>query len=569
MRAHRQGVIALLLMPLASAVCAQVLDEHFISATPVPLPLLKAPIAATVFNLDELDRRGINTTSELALRTPGLRAMGGGSHLQLRGIGGSLPASGGAPAVALFTDGIYLGESLQVDAANFFDLERVEILRGPAGARSGFNAMGGAVHLQSAAPTTTWQSNVLAEAGSDDYYAVQGLIRGPITDQFSMSVAGSTLEQSPWTRHANGSTAGGERDSQYLRGAFTYHWTNLWYSRLQVMRSDTVEGELESAYLVNEVAVGEQRLQYLASWYQREGLLASESIAHELRWYSDLSGRLNFENGLYWHQRDIDSIVNAESVSNEVETTAVSAWASMNAALTESAQLRGSLRYTDEDSNALVDYGDGYWDWHLGLDYEWREQIVYVTTNSGHGPAPAPGLAADQASVAAVELGHKGRYLENRLETTSALYFYDLDNYPGETGHASGAELEARWAFNAQLTVGGSWAHNNKALPAPQNQLALFTSASWRWGWAQMEAELEYLYRDAYCASESVCLRSRGQWDGSLSARYGLWQVTAYVDNIADADSTAREAGAQLPWSTPLSESEPPRALGLRLAYRL
>ena len=59
------------------------------------------------------------------------------------------------------------------------------------------------------------------------------------------------------------------------------------------------------------------------------------------------------------------------------------------------------------------------------------------------------------------------------------------------------------------------------------------------------EAVLEYLYRDAYCVQENLCLRSARQWDGSLSASYGLWRITAYADNLSD-EQTARSIGLRL-----------------------
>ncbi len=566
MTPRRHTMISLFGLSMAlPAGVAQGLEEHVIDASPSPIPLLQAPVAATVFNAIELDLFGVNTIPELALRSPALIAYGHDSSLQLRGIGSAFPLSGVAPAVALFSDGVYLGGSAQTDVANFFDLERVEVIRGPSGAHNGYNAVGGAINLYSAAPTATWQSKVVAELGSDDYRALQGLIRGPITDQFSMSVAGSTLEQSPWGGQGAGTT--GERDNQYLRGTFTYHWTNLWYSTLQVMRSDSGDSDLESAYLLNEIALGEQRLKYLASSTRRNRNRESEFAAHELSWYSDFAGRFNFDNGLSWHRRD-----DKPTLAHASETTALSAWTRLHWSLSAAMQLRGGLRYTDEESKARQTRRDGYWDWHLGLDYEWRGQLLYATANSGHGSVDAETTqepANKPDTLAALELGHKGQYLNNRLQTATAVYYYDLDDLESGRGHASGVEAEARWAWSPHLELGGSWAQNNSALPAPRNQLAVFTAVRWRWGWVRMEAVLEYLYRDAYCVQENLCLRSAKQWDGSLSASYGLWRITAYADNLSD-EQTARD-----PWTAPQQEppravdTNSPRSIGLRLVYQL
>ena len=558
-------VTLLLTLAAAQATSAQMLEEQLISAYPAPTPLISSPEAASVFPINELDRFGINTTAELALRSPGLLALRQGDGLQLRGIGG--PTAGGqAPAVPLFSDGVYLGEATAADAANFFDLERIEVKRGPGGVSSGYNALGGAINLQTAAPTATWQSRVVADVGSDDYHALQGLIRGPITDQFSMSVAGSTLSQSPWEDRGRETGDRGERDNQYLRGAFTYHWTNLFYSRLQIIHSETADSDLDSAYLLNEVALGDHRLKYLASWYQRGGNRETESTVHELRWYSDSDGKLEFDNGLYWYQRDSEAAARPAT-----KTQALSAWTQLNLSLADAMQLRGGLRYTDEERKAEQTQEDGYWDWRLGLDYTWRDQLLYAETSSGHGNVGGEKTVnADSEidSLTSLTLGHKGQYLGGRLQTAAAIYHYDLVDLEGG-GHASGLETELRWAWNEQLSLGGSWAYNSGALPAPRHQVALFTSFQWRWGWAQMAAVLEYFYRDSYCSQSQPCRSSRNQWDSSLSASYGLWRLTAYVDNLGDERSASDSAEVLPGGGLEANQVDPPRSVGLRLAYQL
>ncbi len=557
--------ILLLSLTAARATTAQMIEEQLISAYPSPVPLVSAPVAASVFSINALDRFGINTTAELALRSPGLLALRQGDGLQLRGIGGPT-TMGQSPAVPLFSDGVYLGEATPADVANFFDLERVEVKRGPGGVSSGYNALGGAINLQTAAPTATWQSRVVADVGSDDYRALQGLIRGPITDQFSMSVAGSKLSQSPWEEHGRETDNRGERDNQYLRGAFTYHWTNLFYSTLQVIRSDTADSDLDSAYLLNEIALGDHRLKYLASWYQRDGNLETESTVHELRWYSNSDGKLEFDNGLYWYQRDSEAAARPAT-----KTQALSAWTQLNWSLADALQLRGGLRYTDEEREAEQTQEDGYWDWRLGLDYTWRDQLLYAETSSGHGNADGEKTVnADSEinSLTSLALGHKGQYLGDRLQTATAIYHYDLDDLEGG-GHASGLEAELRWAWNEQLSLGGSWAYNSGALPAPRHQVALFTSLQWRWSWVQMAAVLEYFYRDSYCSQSQRCRSSRNQWDSSLSASYGLWRLTAYVDNLGDEHSASDSARALPDGGLEASQVDPPRSVGLRLAYQL
>jgi len=561
---------ALLCLTAAQPGGAQSLAEQVISARPSPVPLLQAPVSATVLGIGDLDRFGINTTQEIALRSPALTAYSHEGPLQLRGLGAVIDRPGVAPAIAVFSDGVYLGDSAGIDSASFFDLERVEIIRGPGGVRSGYNALGGAINLYSAQPTATWQSKVLAELGSDDYRALQGLIRGPITDQFSMSVAGSAGQQPHREGHRYTPGDDGSRDTQYLRGAFTYHWTNLWYSTLQLVHSDSDDNELDSASLVNEIALGGQRLKHTASWYQRESTDRSEADAQTLTWYSDFAGRFNFDNGLSWYQSDEQS---AEIPDPRI--TASSAWGSATWSLTDRIGISAGLRYTTEEKESEHDREDDYLDWHLGLDYSWRGQLFYAAANTGHGD-PGARVAAhspiEPDSLTALELGHKGQYLNGRLHTATAVYYYDLedlDDLRAGSGHAVGVEAQWHWIWNQHLNIGGSWGHSNGALPAPRNQLALSASGQWRWGWVSMEAVLEYLYREAYCARQDLCAGSLTQWDGSLTASYGLWRMTAYAENISDADS-GRDVWLAAPHTMAGAVSvNAPRSLGIRVTYQL
>ena len=97
-------------------------------------------------------------------------------------------------AVSLYIDGIYAGRSRQAQAP-FFDIARVEVLRGPQGALFGKNTAAGAISVVSAGPTKKFEGSV---TGSYDFeydgYEVSGHVSGPISDTLSFRLAGRIVD---------------------------------------------------------------------------------------------------------------------------------------------------------------------------------------------------------------------------------------------------------------------------------------------------------------------------------------------------------------------------------------
>ena len=104
------------------------------------------------------------------------------AKLFIRGIGLSSSLPGVDPSVALHVDGAVVSLA-QAQLGSMFDLERVEVLRGPQGTLYGRNATGGAVNLITAKPSDTTQGYVRITLGGDDLNLVtEAAVGGPIID---------------------------------------------------------------------------------------------------------------------------------------------------------------------------------------------------------------------------------------------------------------------------------------------------------------------------------------------------------------------------------------------------
>ena len=159
------------------------LQKVVITARKQQETLIEAPLSVTAFTSDTLINQGISDPDALALRTPGMTYGNFGdaklSPTSLRGVVGSSGSAGADPAVAYYLDEVFLGQGVGA-AIDLFDLERVEVLRGPQGTLFGRNAIGGAVSYTTARPTNDFEARLEAEAGNYDYYRVGGVVSGPI-----------------------------------------------------------------------------------------------------------------------------------------------------------------------------------------------------------------------------------------------------------------------------------------------------------------------------------------------------------------------------------------------------
>ncbi|WP_019528192.1 TonB-dependent receptor [Dasania marina] len=153
--------------------------------------LQQAPVSASVFSAELIQQRHAQHLEQLLAMAPNVNFASGSSrarYFQIRGIGERSqfiePIN---PSVGVIIDGVdFTGIGT---VGTLFDVEQVEILRGPQGTRYGANALAGMIAIQSQAPSETLNGYIEATVAEYDTYSLGAAVGGPISDELLYRVA--------------------------------------------------------------------------------------------------------------------------------------------------------------------------------------------------------------------------------------------------------------------------------------------------------------------------------------------------------------------------------------------
>jgi outer membrane receptor protein involved in Fe transport len=158
------------------------------------------PVAVTALSAEVIQQRDITSIEKIAAATPNLNvgraSNGSGAQLTLRGIGSSSTSIGIEQSVAVVVDGAYYGQG-RIIQEGFFDLQRVEVLKGPQALFFGKNATAGVISLTTNDPGSS--PEFVARAGYEfksNQYQGEVIASGPLTDTLGirLAVRGSTMD---------------------------------------------------------------------------------------------------------------------------------------------------------------------------------------------------------------------------------------------------------------------------------------------------------------------------------------------------------------------------------------
>lgn len=338
---------------VATTAIGAVLEEVVITAQKREQSMQDVGISVTAFSGDQLDSLGMTSSVDITQQVPGMQLQTftpAFTIINLRGISQNNFQDNLEAPVAVYVDGAYV-PSMNAINGQLFDVERIEVLRGPQGTLFGRNTTGGLVHyLTNGAVDDELNGYVRAEAGDFSMRALEGAIGGAVTENFRARLAGRWQENdgyvesvTPGIRDAHGA------DGYTVRGSFQFDFSDDVMLDLRLTRAED-----------DDVPSGTYSINF-ATFDPNTGLGV------------DAPGRLTDE---LEHASTIEG-----SFSREMDTGT----ATLNWALSDSLEFVSITNYLDLDKEYLEDAGGGlfFFPYETNTGFESFSQEFRLASDSG------------------------------------------------------------------------------------------------------------------------------------------------------------------------------------------
>jgi len=370
------------------------------------------PSAITAFGTEQLDAKQVRNLENLSFSVPNVQLNAVGTvpataNFSIRGLGVNSSIQSIEPTVGVFVDGVYLGVNVGV-LFDTFDLDGVEVLRGPQGLLFGKNVTGGAVLVRTSDPTTSFHFDGRASVESGPNYTTSAVVSGPLGGGFSAKLAAYYNKDTGWfTNKATGDHDYGGGSTKLVRGALRYDFGEGGKTVLRIEHGESDQ---------NSEPPSQNRARYSKDTFDVEGngLGFGHSKWNQVTWQVDLP--VSFGDGVITNimgyrdlhlqaQNDVDSI-------REFYLTGQS--------LTDQDQFSNELRYSGKLGPVDVTVGAFYFEQDLfgisGSIFGNGAAGVQTLYNIGGGSQKtktgAVFAAADWHVTETITLNLGGRYSE-------------------------------------------------------------------------------------------------------------------------------------------------------------
>jgi iron complex outermembrane receptor protein len=364
---------------------AGVLEEIVVTAQKRAESVQDVPIAIAAFGGEQIEQLAARDLRNLVEYIPGIalfddRAMSSQPTWIIRGVGLADFNANNTPAAAIYYDEFYM-TSNAMGGIGMFDIERVEVLKGPQGGLYGRNTTGGAVRVESVKPSFEgFEGYVTGSYGRYDQWNVEGAAGAPITDNLAFRVAATTSQE------------GGYQDSLATVEDDNWGDADVWTVRAQLL----FEPNDDFSVLV-KVDVGEDTSETMLG----HGLGVYDAVTFAL---CDpiLAGEKDDRNCIHWNNvtnaslgqplgpLPADQSGDGKVVLSNPVNTLDNDWISVTARIDwdlEFATLTSITGYIDYDTKQVYDYDGGFLVSGHELNHSpiesWSEEVRLISNSDG------------------------------------------------------------------------------------------------------------------------------------------------------------------------------------------
>jgi len=476
------------------------LEEITVTAEKKEQNLQKTSMSIAVVQGTELMDKGSEDLHAILKDVPSLVTTESsmGAKIAIRGVGQNMPIGVGESPVSTNFDGVYQMR-WEAGVFGYFDIDRVEVLRGPQGMLYGRNATAGVVNVISSKPKVgVTEGNVAIEVGDYNKMKAEAAINIPISDTFAGRLAFVTTKQDATTTdlyggrdsqqgvatrlqiryqpsdevyvnlltnyvQRNGSLMGPIYRSEWAKGNYDINNNTYPYSRVGRQKYNSLKFTLTA-----EFPIGPGVVTFLPSYENVAARSATYSLnpstglgqfsfggqpydnetkAAELRYASKSDTKVQWVGGLYWTDTQEPGSPRDPPPAFIKYYKSYAVFGQITYPFSDTFRgIIGGRSSEDKkgyENNLLAppkaSFKFKYNDWKLGFEKDHSENLMsYFTLATGHRPggyAEETGIVFKTESLISGEYGLKSRFLDQRFQVNWDVYYYDYRDYQVTDGY--------------------------------------------------------------------------------------------------------------------------------------
>ncbi len=231
-----------------------VLEEIVVTAQKREETLQEVPLSITVFSGASLEQDGISNLQDIGSQTPGLVFTAfsvGQPEISIRGVSTKEDGASANDSTVVSVDDVYIA-ARTAQVFDIFDLERVEVLRGPQGTLYGKNSIGGSINFVTLKPSQEKIFRVQQTVGNYERFDTGLLLSGPLSEDLAAKLSFSRRDHGGWLDNL---WVGEEQG-----GIETYAWRTqaVWTPRPDLEFIATLDGAIDNLGQSNREPIGSQ-----------------------------------------------------------------------------------------------------------------------------------------------------------------------------------------------------------------------------------------------------------------------------------------------------------------------